>query len=308
MRWLGRHVTCAGAAATGRGCGNLAAGLIPATCAHRPTCPSPADAAPCVPPPPAQFAGLGHKPESWVKKHDIVSFFEAPNSSNRKVRLSLRGCRVRHCRAAKTRADTAPLLCRDELLAQLLQPLLLHIAITASPCSPQQACCLPTFAVQEWQKKWNGKRLRLKHPDTGDTMDVTVRGGSGTSQCSCLKLHSRTAGWIQRAKPRGGSTTSDHPPPHPRTLASLAMQVVDTCDDDDCEVRCCWLHMCELTMCLSAVPWARPPSACCAAVMHASAVLAPLPLAPRPSHPAGLPSSAPCRAAAPRMRARTAAT
>lgn len=34
----------------------------------------------------AQFAGLGHKPESWVKKNNIVAFFEAPNSSNRKVR------------------------------------------------------------------------------------------------------------------------------------------------------------------------------------------------------------------------------
>ena len=33
-----------------------------------------------------QFAGLGRKPESWVKKNDIVAVFESPNSRNREER------------------------------------------------------------------------------------------------------------------------------------------------------------------------------------------------------------------------------
>ncbi|PRW20305.1 hypothetical protein C2E21_9138 [Chlorella sorokiniana] len=80
-----------------------------------------------------QFAGLGHKPESWVKKNNIVSFFEAPNSSNRK----------------------------------------------------------------EWDKKWNGKKLRLKHPDTGDTMDVTVVDTCDDEDCEgCCTENARKNGGL----------------------------------------------------------------------------------------------------------------
>ncbi|KAI7836018.1 hypothetical protein COHA_010102 [Chlorella ohadii] len=80
-----------------------------------------------------QFAGLGHKPESWVKKNNIVAFFEAPNSSNRK----------------------------------------------------------------EWAKKWSGKKLRLKHPDSGDTMDVTVVDTCDDEDCEgCCTENARKNGGL----------------------------------------------------------------------------------------------------------------
>lgn len=87
------------------------------------------------------------------------------------------------------------------------------------PCRPQ-----------EWDKKWRGKDLRLRHPDSGETMDVKARAAACSARLLACCLRAR---W----------------PPCPRMLLSLTHppetalpppppQVVDTCDDNDCS-GCC---------------------------------------------------------------------
>ena len=115
-----------------------------------------------------QFAGLGTKSESWVRANNIVAFYTAPESRNRKVPGHLLR---RDCTPGRTPA-----------------------------CPPlAQTRCMPML-LQEWAKKWNGRKLRLRNPANGRALNVLVADTCADSDCS---------GCCSRNAWRGGGTLID---------------------------------------------------------------------------------------------------
>lgn len=116
---------------------------------------------------------------------------------------------------------------------------------SARPREPPPCPTLPPFAhpaLQEWDRKWKNKRLRLKHPDTGKELEVRV------SARSSLGTGEEEGGGRLACLPASLPQATSPPPrthaamlPDPTLSLSLSAphpQVVDTCDDDDCD-GCC---------------------------------------------------------------------
>lgn len=98
-------------------------------------------------------------------------------------------------------------------------------ALLCSATPSTRRACLPRVP-QEWESKWNGKQLRLKNPDSGETLEVTVRAPSGCAPRRCR--HPVAVAALSPAGCCGAATRL--PPARP--------QVIDTCDDSDCG-GCC---------------------------------------------------------------------
>lgn len=55
------------------------------------------------------------------------------------------------------------------------------------PCAPPARPPHPT--PQEWDRKWKGKTLRLRNPDTGATLDVKVLDTCDDADCDGCCTH-----------------------------------------------------------------------------------------------------------------------
>ena len=176
---------------------------------------------PALSPAPAwQFAGLnGKQPKSWVESQNLAALFQAPNSRNREVRRQGQG--DSGGQGMETAGQATGLVwassCHD------CRPSSPHCPLPPSPAPP--ACP----RAQEWARKWSGKTVRIRHPNSGKTMDVKVQGSRGR----CLLRQPCPA-----LLPRPAALPQAHLLPCPRPAPSPAPQIVDTCDDNDCD-GCC---------------------------------------------------------------------
>lgn len=136
-----------------------------------------------------QFAGVGYKPKSWVKEHNIVAFYRAPESRNRKV-----------CLLASPPRPACMLACSSPghpwLLIAATQPV--------APCTmlianvPAAHPAPPSLPPQEWDSKWKNKALRIRNPQSGKVMEALVVDTCSDSDCNgcCSKNAKRHGGTL----------------------------------------------------------------------------------------------------------------